>query len=346
MSSKWLIAFAVFLGLVYVLAPVLMPFLVAALLAYLGTGLVDSLTALKWSRTLKVTLVFSIILLGLVLALLVILPLIEQQISALIAKLPAILSWLKETLVPWLQSRLGGVVSIDAGKIQQGLQDNAGTAGGFAIDFLGSLSATGMAFFAGLANVVLIPVLTFYFLRDWDVMVARLYDVVPHKYKQQTTSVVADIDMVLSEFFKGQLLVMFSLVVIYSIGLNLVGLEFALIIGLVAGIVSFVPYLGLIVGILLASLAALFQFHDITLLAPVLLVFVVAQVLESVVLTPLLVGDKIGLHAVAVIFAVMAGGQLFGFTGILIALPVAAVLMIFLRYGIKRYKDSDAYLGE
>ncbi len=346
MNSKWLIVFAVFLGMLYVLAPILMPFLVAALLAYLGTGLVDSLTMLKWSRTLKVTLVFSIILLGLILALLVVLPLVEQQISALIAKLPAILNWLKETLIPWLQSRLGGIVSIDAGKIQQGLQNNVGTAGGFAVDILGSLSATGMAFFAGVANIVLIPVLTFYFLRDWHTMVDRIYDVVPLKYKQQTASIAADIDIVLSEFFKGQLLVMFSLVIIYSIGLSLIGLEFALIIGLVAGLVSFVPYLGLIVGILLASVAALFQFHDITLLVPVLLVFVVAQVLESVVLTPLLVGDKIGLHAVAVIFAVMAGGQLFGFTGILIALPVAAVLMIFLRYGIKRYKDSDAYFGQ
>jgi predicted PurR-regulated permease PerM len=344
MNSKWLIVFAAFLGALYVLAPILMPFLVAALLAYLGTGLVDSLTMLKWSRTLKVTLVFSIILLGLILALLVVLPLVEQQISALIAKLPAILNWLKETLIPWLQSRLGGIVSIDAGKIQQGLQNNVGTAGGFAVDILGSLSATGMAFFAGLANVVLIPVLTFYFLRDWHTIVDRIYDVVPLKYKQQTASIAADIDIVLSEFFKGQLLVMFSLVIIYSIGLSLIGLEFALIIGLVAGVVSFVPYLGLIVGILLASVAALFQFHDITLLVPVLLVFVVAQVLESVVLTPLLVGDKIGLHAVAVIFAVMAGGQLFGFTGILIALPVAAVLMIFLRYGVERYKDSDAYL--
>ena len=344
MNSKWLIVFAAFLGALYVLAPILMPFLVAALLAYLGTGLVDSLTMLKWSRTLKVTLVFSIILLGLILALLVVLPLVEQQISALIAKLPAILNWLKETLIPWLQSRLGGIVSIDAGKIQQGLQNNVGTAGGFAVDILGSLSATGMAFFAGVANIVLIPVLTFYFLRDWHTMVDRIYDVVPLKYKQQTASIAADIDIVLSEFFKGQLLVMFSLVIIYSIGLSLIGLEFALIIGLVAGVVSFVPYLGLIVGILLASVAALFQFHDITLLVPVLLVFVVAQVLESVVLTPLLVGDKIGLHAVAVIFAVMAGGQLFGFTGILIALPVAAVLMIFLRYGVERYKDSDAYL--
>jgi len=346
MNSKWLIVFVVFLGVTYALSPILMPFLVAALLAYLGTGLVDSLTMLKWSRTLKVTLVFSIILIGFILALLVIVPLIEQQISALLAKLPAMLNWLKETLIPWLQSRLGGVVSIDAGKIQQSLQNNVGTAGGFAVDLLGSLSSTGMAFFAALANIVLIPVLTFYFLRDWNTMVARMYDVVPLRYRQQTSSITADIDMVLSEFFKGQLLVMFALVVIYSIGLTIVGLEFALIIGLVAGLVSFVPYLGLIVGILLASLAALFQFNDITLLVPVLLVFVVAQVLESAVLTPLLVGDKIGLHAVAVIFAVMAGGQLFGFTGILIALPVAAVLMVFLRYGVERYKNSDAYFGK
>ncbi|PCH83167.1 MAG: AI-2E family transporter [Piscirickettsiaceae bacterium] len=343
MNSKVMIGFVVFLGLVYLLTPILTPFLSAGLLAYLGTGLVDRLQQFKWSRTLAVSFVFSIILLVLALALLILLPLIEQQISALLAKLPSLFAWFKGTVLPWLQSRLGGMVTIEVDKIQQGLQDNMGTASGLVINLLGSLGSSGMAFFGALANVVLIPVLTFYFLRDWNAMVKRLHEMVPLKLKQQTSKFATDIDLVLGAFFKGQIMVMMALVVVYSLGLKIVGLEFALIIGLIAGLVSFVPYLGLIVGLVLACVAALFQFHNLTLLLPVLIVFVVAQVLESVVLTPMLVGDKIGLHAVTVIFAVMAGGQLFGFTGVLLALPVAAVLMVFLRHASKRYKESDLY---
>lgn len=343
MNIKVIIGFVVFLGLIYLLAPILTPFFSAGLLAYLGSGLVDRLQKLKWSRTLAVTFVFSIILFFLALSLLILLPLIEQQISTLLAKLPSLFTWFKEIVLPWLQSRLGGLVTIEADKIQQGLQDNIGTASGVVVNLLGSLSSSGMAFFGVLANVVLIPVLTFYFLRDWKVMVTSIQNMVPLKFKQQTINFSTDIDLVLSAFFKGQILVMMALVVIYSLGLKIVGLEFALIIGLIAGVVSFVPYLGLIVGLVLACVAALFQFHDLTLLLPVLVVFAVAQVLESAVLTPVLVGDKIGLHAVTVIFAVMAGGQLFGFTGVLLALPIAAVLMVFLRHASKRYKESDLY---
>ena len=343
MSNRLMLGFVIILGLLYLLAPILMPFFSAGLLAYLGTTLVERLENFKWSRTVAVVVVFAVMLSVITLILLIILPLIEQQISALIAKMPAIMSWFKETMLPWLQSRLGGMAIIDAEKIQQGLQENVGTASGLVINLLGSIGSSGMTFFAALANLVLIPVLTFYFLRDWRVIVASILGVIPHKFKQQTSTIAAEVDTVLSAFFKGQILVMLSLVVIYSIGLSIIGLEFALLIGLVAGLVSFVPYLGLIVGLVLACVAALFQFHDLTLLLPVLLVFTVAQVLESIVLTPVLVGDKIGLHAVAVIFSVMAGGQLFGFTGILLALPVAAVLMVFLRHANKHYKESELY---
>jgi predicted PurR-regulated permease PerM len=202
-----------------------------------------------------------------------------------------------------------------------------------------------MALLSGLANLLLIPVVTFYLLRDWDVMTASIHHAFPRKVEKKAALIGQEVDVVLGAFFKGQVLVMISLAIIYSVGLSWVGLEFALLIGLIAGIVSFVPYLGLIMGLLLACTASVFQLHDASGLIAVFAVFAAAQVLESVVLTPILVGDKIGLHPVAVIFSVMAGGQLFGFTGVLLALPVAAVLLVLLRHLNEQYKNSELYTG-
>jgi predicted PurR-regulated permease PerM len=205
------------------------------------------------------------------------------------------------------------------------------------------MTSSGMALLSALANMLLIPVVTFYFLRDWDVMVSKIHEAVPRKAEKKTKLIAVEVDTVLGAFFKGQVLVMLCLAVIYCVGLSVAGLEFALLIGLIAGVVSFVPYLGLIIGLTLACLASIFQLHDASGLLAVLIVFGVAQILESVVLTPILVGDKIGLHPVAVIFAVMAGGQLFGFTGILLALPVAAVLLVLFRHIDGQYKNSELY---
>jgi predicted PurR-regulated permease PerM len=342
-SSKYLMIFVVMAGLVYFLSPVLMPFLSAALLAYLGDPLVDWLEKYKWPRTLAVCLVFSVIFVGLGAVIIILVPLLEQQISAAIAKLPAIMLWAKETALPWLQLRLGAFGEIDANKLQQTLSDNIGGAGSIVASLLGSMSSSGMALVAGLANLVLIPVVTFYLLRDWDVMMANIQGALPRRIEGRVQGIAHEIDSVLGAFFKGQVLVMFCLGLIYYIGLSLIGLEFALLIGLIAGVVSFVPYLGLIIGVALACIASIFQFHDASGLLPIVMVFGLAQVLEAVVLTPILVGDKIGLHPVAVIFAVMAGGQLFGFTGVLLALPIAAVLLVLLRHANEFYKTSDLY---
>jgi len=205
------------------------------------------------------------------------------------------------------------------------------------------MSASSMAFISALANLVLIPVVTFYLLRDWDLMISKIHDAIPRRVEQKTSQIAQEVNVVLGAFFKGQILVMLCLAVLYFIGLSLVGLEFALLIAIIAGLVSFVPYLGLIIGLVLACSASLLQLHDASGIMLVLLVFTSVQVLESVVLTPILVGDKIGLHPVAVIFAVMAGGQLFGFTGILLALPIAAVLLVLLNHMNDRYKSSQLY---
>jgi len=180
-------------------------------------------------------------------------------------------------------------------------------------------------------------------MRDWDILVEKIFHLLPRHIEPLIKKLALQSDEVLGAFLRGQIIVMASLAGIYSIGLWIAGLELALLVGLLAGLVSFVPYLGFIVGILAAIIASLIQFHDMSLLIPIALVFGIGQLLESLLLTPLLVGDKIGLHPVAVIFAIMAGGQLFGFVGILIALPVSAVIMVLLRHIYQSYVSSNIY---
>jgi len=178
---------------------------------------------------------------------------------------------------------------------------------------------------------------------DWDGLVDNVRMLIPETYRTGITQVASECDSMLAEFLRGQLMLMFALGLIYSIGLWLVGLDFALLIGLGAGLISFIPYLGSIVGIAVAGIVALIQFQEILPLIYVALVFGIGQAIEGMVLSPWLVGERIGLHPVAVIFAVMAGGQLFGFLGVLLALPVAAVITVLLRHIYARYINSDFY---
>ncbi len=190
---------------------------------------------------------------------------------------------------------------------------------------------------------MLVPVVTFYLLRDWDVMIAKVRGVLPRAWEPTAVALARECDEVVSAFIRGQLLVMLALGFCYTLGLMLVGLDLALLIGVLAGLASIVPYLGLVLGVAAAAVAALVQFGDWVPLVWVALVFVLSQMLEGMYLTPKLVGDRIGLHPVVVIFAVMAGGQLFGFTGVLLALPVSAVIMVLLRHVHERYRASRYY---
>jgi len=186
-------------------------------------------------------------------------------------------------------------------------------------------------------------VVTFYLLRDWDILVARLHELLPRHIEPTVRQLVQEADQVLGAFMRGQMSVMVLLGAFYTTGLWLIGVEFAFLIGMGAGLVSFIPYLGTIVGIGAACIAAWFQFQG---LQPVLMVaglFGIGQLLQDMVLVPRLVGQSIGLHPVAVIFAVMAGGQLFGFIGVLIALPVASVVVILLRHAHQAYRSSTLY---
>lgn len=348
-SQKWLVLTgALVIGLLlYLLGPVLMPFLVAALLAYLGDPLVDRLEVRKLSRNLSVIIVFCGLFLGLLLAIIFIVPVLQQELIALVKRLPSYVEQLQETIVPWLQTSFS--LSLDGwglDDLKQALTEHWQQVGGVAAGVMSSVSRSGMALLGLVASIVLIPVLTFYMLRDWDVLVGRIHELIPRRYEPRAVRLAKDCDDVLGAFMHGQLLVMLSLGSVYSIGLWLVGLDLALLIGMGAGLVSFVPYLGFILGMLVAGVAAVMQFQEALPVLYILAVFGVGQALESMLLTPYLLGDRIGLHPVAVIFAVMAGGQLFGFVGILLALPVAAVVMVMLRHAHERYVSSQLYAAD
>lgn len=345
-SRLWFYLAAILLAgwLLNLLAPVLTPFVVAMLLAWLGDPLCQRLEARGLSRTRSVLLVFGGFVLLFLLTLLLLIPRLEAQISYLVEQFPHYMAWLKTKASPWLEKHLGLAADTQIlGLLQKLLTDNWREAGGVLKVVLGSVSSSGSAVLGFLVNLLLIPVLTFYLLRDWREVVTGLQSLIPRRFADTLNSLARDSDAMLSAFIQGQLMVMLSLGIIYSLGLWMLGIKLALLIGFIAGLVSFVPYLGLILGVLMASVAAVLQFQSATPLLGVALVFVVGQVAESVYLTPKWVGEQIGMHPVAVIFAIMAGGQLFGFFGVLVALPVAAVAMVWLRYVVARYKSSTLY---
>ncbi|GGO87594.1 AI-2E family transporter [Marinobacterium nitratireducens] len=345
-SQRWflLICTLVLGGLVYLLAPILSPFLIAGLLAYLFDPLVDRLEERRMSRTGGVVLVFVLLTTLMVVSVLLLLPQLGRQVQVMIDRVPVVIELFEQRLLPQVEAFLGVDTSaLDFGSLKTLMLGNWQETGNLMAKLAGGITKSGLAVAAWAANMVLIPVVMFYLLRDWDIVMARIRVLLPLYLEPRVSLWARECDEVLGAFIKGQLLVMLALGAIYAIGLWLVGLDIALLIGMLAGLASIVPYLGFIVGIVAASVAAFIQFQDPTILVWVAVVFGIGQALEGMVLTPLLVGDRIGLHPVAVIFAIMAGGQLFGFVGVLLALPVAAVIMVLLRHLHRGYKSSTLY---
>jgi predicted PurR-regulated permease PerM len=342
---QWLALLLLFGGLLWLLAPVLTPFAVAALLAWLGDPLVQRLQRAGRSRAVAVGLVFALMSLLLALALLLLVPLLQDQLARLVQWLPRLGQWLAGTAVPWLEQRFDVPLSgyVDPAALVDMLKAHWQQAGGIAANVLGGISRSGLTVLGWIGNLVLIPLLTFYFLRDWQPMLGRVRELLPRPVEPTVLRLARESDEVLGAFLRGQLSVMISLGAIYGTGLWLVGIELGILIGFVAGLISFVPYLGAAIGVSAALIAAMVQHGDVLHIVLVLAVFAAGQTLESFVLTPWLVGDRIGLHPVAVIFAIMAGGQLFGFLGVLLALPVAAVVMVLLRYLHAHYRESELY---
>lgn len=345
-SRKWMaLALLLLTGwVVYLLAPVLSPFVGGAVLAYLGDPLVDRLEEKGVNRTIGVSLIFLLFTTIAVLAVLMLIPMIQKQVVIVYQSVPEFITWLNVTALPWLEANVGlSLEALEPEALLSTLESHMGQASSIVAEILKSVGSSSLAMALWLTNLVLIPVVAFYLMRDWDIMVGHIQDLLPRKRVNVINQLAREMDEVLGAFLRGQLLVMLALGIIYSIGLWWVGLNVALVVGMIAGLASVVPYLGFIIGIASAIITALVQFGDVTTLVYIAIVFGIGQALESMLLTPLLVGDKIGLHPVAVIFAIMAGGQLFGFVGILVALPVAAMIMVLLRHAHYRYKQSNVY---
>ncbi|WP_425480221.1 AI-2E family transporter [Dyella monticola] len=344
-SRRWqLLAITVAIGLlIWLLAPVLMPFALAAMLAYLGDPLANRLERFGLGRTLAVSIVFVVLILVIAAALLLLVPLIARQIENLVENFPHYVEWSRDHALPWLQAKLHlDPRAFDTDRMVDQVKQHMGSIG----SVIGTISRSSISVVAWLTNLVLIPVVWFYLLRDWERLVAWIDRMLPRSIEPTVAHLARESDAVLGAFVRGQLLVMLVLAIYYGGALTAVGISVGPLIGMVAGLLSFVPYLGFITGFAAAIIASLVQHGDWLHLLMVVGVFVIGQLLEGYVLVPRLVGEKIGLHPVAVIFSVLAGGYLFGFLGVLLALPAASVILVLLRYLAQRYKLSDLYTEE
>lgn len=340
----WFAAGAGLLVMLYVLGPIMSPFVIGAIFAYLGDPVADRLE--RWmSRTLAVTLVFVVISAIFVTALVVLVPLLQEQVLVLVHNVPVWLQWVQDTGLPKLGIKLPPGVRLNADGLQKIVAEHWSTAGDFATGAFDRISQSTPALLGFLADLLLIPIVAFYLLRDWDKMMLRIHELIPLRLRPKAVTFARETNEVLSGLIRGQLLVMGALAIYYTVGLYVVGLNVALLVGIFAGLVSFVPYLGFISGIVIASVAMAIQKQELLPVIWVLVVFGIGQTVESGFLTPKLIGDRIGLHPVAVIFAILAGGQLFGFVGVLVALPVAAVLAVLARHTLRRWVRSALYLG-
>lgn len=341
-----LAAAAAVTAIIYLLGPVLVPFVTAAVFGYVLHPAVERLAGgprLRLPRWLAVTVVVCVFIVLLVSLLLLVVPVVTRELPQLREQVPALLDrfarWLAPLLAAWgvdVQLDMQGLRKL----LSQVLSDNAQDVGNA---LLSSAKMGGSLFLSVVGNLVLIPVVLFYLLMDWANLVQRTQSLIPTHMKAQVLGFIDEADAVLAQFLRGQLLVMAILAAYYSVALAIAGYDLALPIGLFTGLAIFVPYLGFGFGLLLALLAGLLQLSPTHALVAVALIYGAGQVIEGFFLTPRLVGERIGLHPLAVIFALLAFGQLFGFVGVLIALPASAVIAVALRRAVTRYRASDLY---
>lgn len=342
----WVGVGAAIVGLLWLLGPTLSPFMLGLVLAYIFEPLVERLSRQRVPRTLAVVLVILLVISLVVGLILILVPVIQQEVRTLIARLPAYLTAAHEQLVPWLQQHFGITLQLDVDSLKRFITKNWSSAQDYLMVALEYVSSQGAVIVGVVANVLLTPVVMFYLMRDWRELRHRVAKLVPRPWLNRTLSLVDEIDAVLAEFLRGQLSVMAALALFYSIGLWIAGVDYALPLGLLSGLLGFIPYVGFSTGLLLSLLVATLQFQGWPPVIGVAIVYSLGQLLESFLLTPWLVGERIGLHPLAVIFALMAFGQLFGFVGVLIALPASAALLVGLREVRRHYLASHFYQGD
>lgn len=339
----WIAVGLALLLLFYELRTVLTPFFLAAVIAYMLEPVVRRLRRWRVPRTLAVLLAMLLVLALLVLLVLIVLPLFVTEIQQLARELPGWLERLNTHVAPWINARLGTNLRLDPASIKEAISDALQTSEGLGGRVLTSLRMGGLGLLGLFANAVLVPVVLFFVLRDWPRIIRQSRLLIPRRWKGSVVGLFREADYALGQYLHGQMLVIGAMALFYTLGLWFTGLTYFLPIGILTGLLVFVPYVGAATGFILASVAALMQFDTFTSVVWVWVVFVTGQVIEGNFATPKLVGERIGLHPIAVIFALLAFGQLFGFTGLLVALPASAVLLVALRHLRARYFASDLY---
>ncbi len=341
----WLVSFALFFILTYLFRGILLPFVAGMATAYFLDPVCDRLERAGLSRTLATTIVTVLFLLLVVAVILLVLPTLAGQLADFLEKAPRYVEVLRgqlTRLIEFLEARVAPEILERA---REAALSSATSYAGWITKALGELVTGGVAVANLISLLVITPVVAFYLLRDWDPLVARIDGWLPRQHAEVVREQIAKIDETLAGFVRGQVTVCMILGAFYAVGLTLAGLDFGLVIGLIAGLLTFIPYVGALIGGLLAIGLALVQFDDWTRVLIVAAIFAVGQAVEGNVLTPKLVGERVGLHPVWVIFALLAGGALFGFVGVLLALPVAAVIGVLVRFTLDQYLQSDIYWG-
>jgi predicted PurR-regulated permease PerM len=342
-QTFWILATVVTIGLlIYFLRPILVPFFLALILAYIFDPFVNRLQSLKIGRGLGAAIVMAVIFTLMIAMVLILIPMFQQEFALLGERLPDFFTRLNQQVAPWIRKYLGVRVKMDLPAIGQAITNYWKEAGDFS-QLFASLKIGGMAIFDFFVNLILLPVLLFYLLRDWNVIVQKVDQLVPRPWHNKVSTIAREVDAILAEFLRGQVSVMILMSVFYVISLSLVGLNFALPVGIVTGLLIFIPYVGSTTGLIFATLAGLIQFETFTQLLPVWGVFLGGQLLVGYVVVPRLIGDRIGLHPVIVIFALLAFGALFGFLGVLLALPASAILVVGWQHLRQGYLSSDFY---
>jgi predicted PurR-regulated permease PerM len=341
----WIATLLAFMFLLWLLSDVLLPFVASLVLAYLQTPLADRLERRGVNRTLAALLIVGFVVLAFILLALLLVPVLVQQAAALIAGIPSYVAraqtLLSESGPAWLRQLVNGD---DGGK---SMSELLAQGAGYMATVMHSLWSGGKALASFISVLVIMPVVTFYLICDWHEMVAILDGWVPPRNRETVHRLAGEIDAAISGFLRGQAGVCLIVGIYYAVALSLIGLNFGLLIGVSAGVLTFMPYIGSMAGLLIAVSVALGQFWpQWTSIATVVGVFLVGQFVEGNVLAPKLVGDHVGLHPVWLIFAMFAFGYLLGFVGLLVAVPLAAAIAVLFRFGLSRYFESPFYRGE
>ena len=342
----WLALVAFFCAFVYILRSVLLPFVAGIIIGYLLDPLGDKFTRLKIGRTWSTVLVLVLVVLIIVPAFVLLVNVIDSQLSVFISVIPNYVSSLLKKAEPLLIDLKDMFPALDADKIRSYMHDNMANNLKILGKILRSVISGGMAIVNLISLLLITPVVAFYMLRDWDKFIAKVRSLLPRKSKKSIEQQAREIDRTLAGFIRGQLSVCVILGSFYAVGLHLAGLDLGLLVGFLAGIISFIPYVGTISGFIISMALAFAQFDSLMPIISVAAVFMVGQFLEGNFLTPKLVGDNVGLHPVWVMFALLAGGVLLGFLGLMIAVPVAAIIGVLIRHAIMNYKKSSLYLED